>query len=150
MCQQSNARIYKNFVRCKFTFQRLIFRLIYICFLYKLSVYHIVIDSLITSFYIFEISNLQFVVSRNTTKSVKMHEKNRIIVEKENEKRISFLLYRVKKKALFFPSCEKRNWKKSLFSHRKCVIFFFFINAKSLFFFYVKRKIEKNFLSFFM
>ena len=58
MCRQSSVRVYKNFVRCKFTFQRLIFRLIYICFLYKLSVYYMVSNSFVTSFYIFETSNL--------------------------------------------------------------------------------------------
>ena len=60
MCRQNSVRNYKNFVRCKFAFQRLIFRLIYICFLDKSFVYQIVTNSLIINFYIFEISNLQF------------------------------------------------------------------------------------------
>ena len=73
----------------------------------------------------------------------------RVIVGKKNGKRISFLLKEVENKAHLFPSCEKRNSKKSLFFYRKCVIFLFFINKKS-FFFHVKRKIEKMLFSFLM
>ena len=39
MCRQNSAQIYKNSVRCKFAFQRLIFRLINICIFYKLFLY---------------------------------------------------------------------------------------------------------------
>ena len=42
MCRQNSARIYKNFACYKDDFQRLSFRLIYICFSYKSFVYHIV------------------------------------------------------------------------------------------------------------
>ena len=65
---------------------------------------------------------------------------------------------KLKKKALLFPSCEKRNWKKSVFFSQKMCNFFLFYKwkimffscekrnwKKSLFFFHVRREIEKNF-----
>ena len=65
---------------------------------------------------------------------------------------------RVLKKALFFPSCEKRNWKKSLFFSQIMCHFSLFYKwktifysckkrnwEKSLFFLHMRREIEKSF-----
>ena len=85
-----------------------------------------------------------------------------MIFKKENEKRISFILKRVKKrlfsssyerrkneKKIFSFSMWKKKLKKSFFFHVKRAILFIFFSEKS-FFSHVKRKIEKNLFFFFM
>ena len=76
----------------------------------------------------------------------------RVIVKKENGMKISFLPKGVEKKALLFFSCEKKNWKKSLFFLQTMCHFFFSCEKnnweKSPLFSYMKRKIEKNFFPF--